>query len=502
MACAASPVTAAVGAAWLASQTPAWAKFQRSAQNPRRAQAERLAQLLGDVDHAYGRSFGLERVRTVEDLRERLPLVDYDALSPWVDRIADGERGVLTTRPVTMLERTGGSSGPNKLVPYTDALRAEFARAVATWMVDLHRRHPALIGTRSYWSVSPVARAPEVTKSGLRVGFDDDAEYFDPVTRRAIGKLMAVPSTVARLPDIETWRRETWRALLNADDLGLISVWSPTFLLGLVAWLRAHPERLPLRVRRRVDALGLTARALWPRLQVVSCWTEGASVDFLPELRAFLGDVHVQGKGLLATEGVVTVPIEGVGAVPAVDSHLIEFRELRSDRMVCTKDVEPGGRYSPVITTSGGFWRYQLKDVVVCTGRWHQLPVLAFEGRLDRVADLVGEKISEGNARDALIAGGFVGDFALLAPSRPAGRSPHYVAYVDGTADAAKIEASLLTLHHYRYARDLGQLGPVEVVRLRDGRAAWERMCLARGQRLGDLKPTALETRPVALSAG
>ena len=50
------------------------------------------------------------------------------------------------------------------------------------------------------------------------------------------------------------------------------------------------------------------------------------SARFLPELRALFPGVEIQGKGLLATEGVISIPLMGRPApVPAVTSHFLEF---------------------------------------------------------------------------------------------------------------------------------------------------------------------------------
>src|SRR5262249_15626109 len=81
------------------------------------------------------------------------------------------------------------------------------------WIASVHRRHPGLLGTTSYWSVSPAAREPERTEGGLRVGFEDDSEYFGPITRWALGRMFAVPGDVARIRDVDVWPRPTLDAL-------------------------------------------------------------------------------------------------------------------------------------------------------------------------------------------------------------------------------------------------------------------------------------------------
>src|SRR5438046_2976776 len=86
-------------------------------------------------------------------------------------RHARGEPGVLTTEPVVMMEKTSGSAGAAKYVPYTASLRREFQEAVGAWMFDLFTRRPGLLAGAQYWSISPAARQREFTPGGLPVGF-------------------------------------------------------------------------------------------------------------------------------------------------------------------------------------------------------------------------------------------------------------------------------------------------------------------------------------------
>jgi hypothetical protein len=47
--------------------------------------------------------------------------------------------------------------------------------------------------------------------------------------------------------------------------------------------------------------------------------------------------------------------------------------------------------------------------------------------------------------------------------------------------------------HHYKYARDLGQLDPVEVCPVEGAWAKYTARCRAAGMRLGDIKPKWLD---------
>ena len=58
---------------------------------------------------------------------------------------------------------------------------------------------------------------------------------------------------------------------------------------------------------------------------------------------------------------------------------------------------------------------------------------------------------------------------------------------------ADRIEEQLRENNHYRYCRDLGQLGHLRVIRVGRGAAeTYQAVCRSGGQRAGDIKPVAL----------
>ena len=92
--------------------------------------------------------------------------------------------------------------------------------------------------------------------------------------------------------------------------------------------------------------------------------------------------------------------------------------------------------------------------------------------------------------------------FALLSPT--AGQAG-YALTVDanevGDADCdslnQQLEHALQANPQYAYARRLGQLAPGKVMRRERALDAWMKERLARGQRLGDIKPPVLSYEPV-----
>lgn len=494
-------------------------QLQHSLQDPQQAQMARWSRLLqANQGSAYGKAHGFAAIRSIKDYQSRVPLVDYDALSPWIERIAAGEQGVLTQAPVRMLEPSGGSTSTNKFIPYTDDLLADFARATNPWMYDVFSHTQGLKGTQSYWSISLAKQGARSTAGGVPIGFDDDTQYFGPLMRWALNKMMAVPNAVAKAPDMDSWRQQTARYLLKAENLGLISVWSPTFISLLMSYISQNLDALladlPVARAKRIKQ-GLDredqfcGEAIWPRLKLISCWKDSIASHFLPELQQWFVRTPLQGKGLLATEGVVSAPLlpeDGSGCPLAITSHFLEFIDLdHPDRVPClAHELRVGGAYSPILSTGGGLFRYHLKDVVQCVGMAGRTPRIRFAGKLDRVSDLCGEKIHANQVEQALA---LVREklaveirFALLAPVH--GSPPHYRLFLESNAESSQreqvvhlVEDFLATGHHYRTCRRLGQLGAIQVQPVTHAWQTFQRTLTAAGQRAGDIKPTALDAR-------
>ncbi len=517
---------------------PAARALARVFHDPRAAQRRVFERIREQArDSAYGRHHRLGSAPTLDAWRAQAPMVRFADLAPWIERIAAGERDVLTATPTLFFERSSGSSGAVKLVPYNRALLDDFDRAISPWLFDLHAHRPALWPLASYWSISPLAATGERTPGDIPIGIEDDSEYLSPAVRRLIDATRVVPSDVRRITDLEAWRYVTLRFLAGSERLGLVSVWSPSFWRVLCdslgedtarlirdvrdgtltppGWLPAA-TRARLTARLRPDAaraaaleaiaLGagsLVASEVWPRLQLLSCWTAAASAAGARDLARHFPNTEIQGKGLLATEGVVSIPLTGhPGAAPALLSHLLEFRPRdAADHETCFVDeLDTGQDYEVILTTSGGLYRYALGDAVRVVGRIGRTPLIEFVGRVDRVVDLVGEKLEERFVASC-IARGLAGlsaapSFAMLAPED--GTPPHYVLFVEirqgsPTADLAmRLDRALAGNPHYDYARRLGQLGAVEVVPVEHGERRYLDGCVALGQRAGDVKPTAL----------
>ena len=514
---------------WLAASVPAWLRFRRALREPEKTQREILQRLLTEnAESVYGRAHGFGKIRGPAEFRERVPVVDYDDLAPWIARIMQGGQGVLTREPVTRLVPTSGSTGGRKLIPFTAALQRELNAAIGPWMLDLCREHPSVALGPAYWSISP-APAAAGEKSAVPIGFDDDSAYLGGLQRRLAEATFAVPSALRLVEDLETARYLTLLCLLRARELRLISVWHPSFLAllldALPAWWEecvadvlnggcARAARLPSEIRAALSAAPQSrraaelrragpadVRALWPHLRVVSCWGDAQAALPAADLQRRLPGVALQSKGLLATEAFVSIPFRGRHPL-AIASHFFEFENTRGE-MHLAHELCGGETYAVIVTTGGGLWRYRLGDLVEVDGFIGPTPSLRFLGRGAGVADLCGEKLAEIFVTRALAAAcaacGCAPRFAMLAPEADAAGGWSYTLFAEGEVPPglpARLDAELRQNPHYALCRDLRQLGPLRLFPVTNGYEIFCQASTAAGRRLGDIKPQALSPRP------
>ncbi len=511
--------------AWIASCSREHARFKAALGRPAEMQSRLLLELLRrNASTRFGRRHGFETIRSVAEFQERVPIADYDAFVNDIESIARGEAGVLTRDRVTRFQPTSGSAAATKLIPWTASLGREFQRGIAPWVAELYRRKPALLRGTSYWSISPPGTAP-LTHGCLPVGFDHDARYLGFLGRMLFPLVSSTPPGLARCRDMEEFRRRTLVSLLADANLCLVSVWSPTFLTALLDDFLARPDEILRalgrtgldRSNKRADQIrSLLGRGphatffqdVWPRLQVISCWTHGPSELYAGELGLRFPGVEIQGKGLVATEAFVTLPfLPERGPLLALTSHFFEFQEIEGGSILLAHELRDNQVCRVIVTTGGGLYRYSLHDLVRVTGFVQATPCLRFIGREGNVSDLFGEKLHGTFVQDAvrrvLVEHRVDARFFLLAPAASSGRETVYSLFLDAgrisdpAAIAASLERGLRENFHYAHCRNLGQLGPVRLFQIdRDASPPemvfHEEMC-RRGMRVGDAKAAPLD---------
>src|SRR5919197_5809047 len=83
--------------------------FEAATDRPLDAQASVLRRLLGEnASTAFGSEHRFGTIATPLDFARRVPIRDYEAFRPWIERIIAGEPSVLTAETPFMFASTSG----------------------------------------------------------------------------------------------------------------------------------------------------------------------------------------------------------------------------------------------------------------------------------------------------------------------------------------------------------------------------------------------------------
>lgn len=512
---------------WYWNYLPRYAYFQKNIRSARQIQENILLGLISrNCDTEFGKTHHFRGIDSYKSFLSRVPVKTYDDYKPLINRIQAGEDNVLTKERVRLLEPTGGSSGGTKLIPYTLSLKNEFLSAIGPWVVNMMQHHPGMIQGRSYWTITPPVSRPDGQEGGIPVGFEDDFEYFG-----SIGKLLrsnsVIKSNIREVKDADHFMYVTACSLLGAKDLSFVSIWNPALWILLIEYIEAFPQKVINGLKngisgfvrpsaRRADEVAGCMRlvssrrykAIWKNLSLISCWMDNAAGFHAHKLKEYFPTVKFQNKGLLATEGVVTIPWEEAGGnIPAYTSHFLEFMDTAGGSVKLIDELIKQQEYTLVITTGAGLFRYNTADKVKVEGFYEGLPILKFIGR-EKLSDMVGEKLDDAfvsrSISDAMNEVPVAHDFIMLSPevSNNGGR---YVLYIQSHSEIQRqslldlrqsLESRLKQNFYYRHALDIRQLKPLQVFLIKkDAQAVYMNRCIKEGQKLGDIKSSYLDSR-------
>jgi hypothetical protein len=461
----------------------------------------------------FGTRYSFKNISGIKEYQEIVPLSEYEDYLPFIELIKNGEKNILTKSSIIRFCLSSGTSSSTKLIPYNDRLKKEFQKAISVWLNNILRSFPSVMWGKSFWIISPVARSEINGK--VPAGFENDTSYFGTLQKFLIRKVMVLPDIINKLSDGENYYYAVSYFLLIHYELRLLSVWNPLILINILKKIRQYhiklisdietgriefPEEISDSEKFRfakyiIVSQGNAARLsqifkntdentplscltsnLWPKLELISCWTESWAGGFIPELAECFPGIPIQGKGLTATEAIITIPIMHKNQneylyLPCIRSHFMEFKRYGDQKLFLINQLEVGSRYEIIVTTGGGFYRYSLNDIVEVTGYYRNVPVLKFLGKSNIVCDITGEKLNEHHVAAVIerigIEFNLKSSFKFISPLNK-NSFPLYVFMVESIdediviRDQHKIIFSLDQLlsenYHYKNSRKLIQL--------------------------------------------
>ncbi|MCA9073602.1 MAG: GH3 auxin-responsive promoter family protein [Planctomycetaceae bacterium] len=418
-------------------------RFLRHVQDCHHAQSTALKRLLAlSAGSRFHRDHGLSRNTTLSEFRRRVPVTSYDDVAPYIEALKQGDGSALCgdRNPLRMFALSSGTTGDAKFIPVTRQFVADYRRGWSIWGINTFDDHPRLHGLKILQLTSDFDqfRTPGGTPcgniSGLAQSMQSRVLKFKYILPQAI---LSITDPVARYYTI-------LRLAVAVRDVGLLVTANPSTLVHLAREMDEQSESLlrdihngtlsdtfPVRAHLR-QALGplisrpnpsrakelgrhlerrgrLSPQDVWPELTVIGVWTGGSAGAYLPAVRQAYGDVAIRDHGLSASEGRMTIPFEDHTASGVLDvcSHFFEFIpedqiDSPSPDTLLAHELDIDQNYYILLTTASGLCRYDIHDVVRCTGHRGTTPVLEFLHKGAHFSSITGEKVTESQVVNAV----------------------------------------------------------------------------------------------------
>ncbi len=491
-----------------------YARFARETRDTAGVQERLLRSILrGNAGSGYGQQHGFGSMRGYDDYARRMPITTYADLAPWIERVRAGDTGAMFGggQRVRMFAMTSGTVDTPKYVPVTDRFLHQHRSGWQAFGAKALTDHPTAFGRPILQVTSPMDE--ETAPGGLPCGAITG--LMAATQKKLVRKYYVSPLDVAYIPDTDA-RRYTIMRLAMPVNVGWIVTASPATVLQLARTGERLAESIIRDVHdgtlsREVDVPDEVRRALAPRLRAapvaakqlerlrsehgrllpkhywrlafLANWTGGTMGLYLRDYPEYFGDTPVRDIGLLATEGRMSIPIRdatpaGVAAISSVFLEFIPASEYGSASHLTLRahEVVAGEEYYVLLTTTAGFYRYDICDCVRVVGYENEAPVFEFLHKGAHVSSLTGEKITERQVvlafdQAARSVGRRVEDFVLAARwSDP----PFYRLYIGpGPAPAAlatAVDAHLGRLNiEYASKRSSARLRAIEPVIVQRG---------------------------------
>jgi len=363
-------------------------------QHPFEVQRDVLLKLLKQAAKTeYGNRFGFNSIKTIEEFQKRVPIVDYETLKPYIDRLRHGEEKLLWPTEIRWFAKSAGTTqSKSKFIPVSnEALKdCHFrgARDVIAIYMNLYPKNNLLRG------------------KGFTLGGSHQVDSFN--MKSYYGDLSAIlienqpwwaefirtPSQkVALIPDWEEKLEKLTQETLNENVTSLAGV--PSWNMVMIKHLLSYTGKSNLL-------------EIWPNLELFM----HGGVSFVPYREQFQKVIPTPNMHYMETYNAS----EGFFAIqddPTSDSMLLmldygifyEFvplHELSNPNPVAltVADVEVGKNYAMVISTNSGLWRYLIGDTVTFTSKApHRIKIT---GRTRHFINVFGEEVIIDNAERAL----------------------------------------------------------------------------------------------------
>jgi len=300
----------------------------------------------------FGKDHGFDSIKSYDDFRKQVPIKDYEALKPYVERVVHGEPNILWPGKPAYFAKTSGTTSGTKYIPLTkDSIPNHINSARNALLSYIHESGNAsfLDGGLIFLSGSP-----ELTeKSGIKTG-----RLSGIVNHHVPGYLRTNQKPSYQTNTIEDWEQKLDKIIDETinEDMTLIS--------GIPPWVQMYFDRIQERTGKKIKDVfpnfsmyvygGVNFEPYRAKLfetigkKIDSIETYPASEGFI----AYQDSQHAEGLLLLLNTGIFF--------------EFIPAEEYFNDnpRRLSIEEVELGKNYAVVLNNNAGLWGYSIGDTV------------------------------------------------------------------------------------------------------------------------------------------
>ena len=427
------------------------AAWQQQCGHCRAVQERVLLDILARAkDTEIGRRFHFDQIKSIADYQRQVPVMEYGDFQAAITAMADGQSDVLFSGVPKLFLQTSGTTGQPKLVPESflgsevrymvQHVRECYASEATVNALKKNKRFAELAARKNWGAPEAVGRRqvfrdmhvlPLITAApAQRSAGGAPIDFASNVSARKNNTppLMTYPLEIARVADKEAVMYLFMLFSLRFDDIVEIAGNHAGRLTAMIDYAREHSQELICDLRcgtisarlsltakerqmlepyleplpERADQLehirqsaDFTPRFYWPYLSGCIFWLSGSVSRQVHELDGLLPESAIcMDVGYGSSELKINIPTRansGVGTLAAF-AGFFEFRRTSDGAVFAAHEVEVGQKYSLILTTYSGLYRYDLHDLVKITGFNGDTPELTFVIREGDILNIGQEK--------------------------------------------------------------------------------------------------------------
>lgn len=343
----------------------------------------------------FGKNFRFNEIKTYNDYKEKVPVVTYEKLFPYIDRVMKGEQNVLWPSDIRWFAKSSGTTNArSKFIPVSQEALDDCHFKGGKDMISIYvKNHP---DTKLF------------TGKGLAIGGSHQSNSLNKSARSYYGDISAVImknlplwAQYARTPGLDIALMDDWEekiekmAIATADE-------NVTSISGVPTWNKVLLQRI-LEIKGKSNIL-----EVWPNLEL---FVHGA-VSFTPYIDIFKSLIPSPQMRYLETYNA-SEGFFGIQDQPDSQEMLLmldygifyEFIPLEEldnphPNSINIDSVEVGKNYAMIISTNAGLWRYLIGDTV----RFTSINPFRIKitGRTKHFINAFGEEVIIENAENAI----------------------------------------------------------------------------------------------------